>query len=184
MQQYRGRMDDTSAIPWKGSSEFIPNTLDNLRVRSQSGVWVFNFFRPDNCGQRNAVWVTRTGQIGQNQTVLWDVYIHIPVASHSTCTAASRSSTMPMPATPSEIASVPPRYSSSQRAGWTSRFGTTPSGMCYLDHGAVPDGYLLQGPEDAVFVFRRDCHGARPSGFMVASAVSEAARIAAENVSE
>ena len=93
MQQYRGRMDDTSAIPWKGSSEFVPNTLDNLRVRSQSGVWVFNLFRPDNCGQRDAVSAKRTRQIGQNDTVPWDVYVHVPVVSDSQLhTAAPRTS--------------------------------------------------------------------------------------------
>lgn len=86
MQQYRGRMDDTSANPWKGLSEFIPNTLDNLRVRSQSRVWVFHFFRRDNRRQR--IWAARTGQVGQNHPILWDVYVHVPVVSHSACPAA------------------------------------------------------------------------------------------------
>lgn len=76
MHQCRCRIDNPYAIPRKGFSEFIPNALDNFRVRSQPHVGVVNFFRSDNCGQWNAI-LMRTSQVGQNDTVPRDIYVDV-----------------------------------------------------------------------------------------------------------
>ena len=75
MHQCRGRIDNPSAIPRKGFSEFIPNALDNFRVRSQSHVGLVNFFRHDNCGQWNAI--STASQVRQNDTVPRGIYVDV-----------------------------------------------------------------------------------------------------------
>jgi hypothetical protein len=85
-------MDNTSAIVWEGSSEFIPNALYNLGVRSQFGIGGVYFFRSDDCGPGSAISVKGASQIGQHDTVPWGIYVHGPVVSHSSCTPASRTS--------------------------------------------------------------------------------------------
>jgi hypothetical protein len=69
-------MDDASAVSWEGFPNFIPDALNHFRVRSQFHVRFMNFFRPDNCGEWNAV-STRTSQVGQNDTVPRDLDVDV-----------------------------------------------------------------------------------------------------------